>query len=291
MKLGLVIASHGRPDILQRVLMNLVSQPRIPDDIVISAVEEADIPKIGQALGSLRMILGSPGSSCQRNRGISCLIDTKDVIVFIDDDFIVGTDYFLNMEKIFEKDDTIVGVNGEVIADGANSPGFTFEDGLRLADQYSQRQKAAAVMGDIKGTYGCNMAFRTASIGSRRFDERLPLYGWQEDLDFCGALRGLGRIVRTNLVWGVHLGTKRGKGSEVRLGYSQIVNPAYIVRKGNMSFTYAFRLAAKNFLANLVKSIRPESYVDRRGRLRGNLIGISHLLTGRLTPEYILKLK
>ena len=53
-----------------------------------------------------------------------------------------------------------------------------------------------------------------------------------------------GRIVRTNLVWGVHLGTKRGKGSEVRLGYSQIVNPAYIVSKGNMSFAYAFRLAA-----------------------------------------------
>ena len=291
MKLGLVIASHGRPDILQQVLMNLLSQPRIPDDIVISAVDQADIPKSGHALGSARMIFGSPGSSCQRNRGIACLIDTTDVIVFIDDDFIVGNDYFLNMEKIFEQDDSIIGVNGEVIADGANSPGFTFEEGLRLAEQYNQRQKTAPVMREIRGTYGCNMAFRTASIGSLRFDERLPLYGWQEDLDFCGALRGSGRIVRTNLVWGVHLGTKRGKGSEVRLGYSQIVNPAYIVSKGNMSFAYAFRLAARNFLANLVKSIRPESYVDRRGRLRGNLIGMFHLMTGRLTPEYILKLK
>ena len=141
-------------------------------------------------------------------------------------------------------DRSIVGVNGEVIADGANSPGFTFEEGLRLAEQYSRQKKAAPVMREIRGTYGCNMAFRTARIGSVRFDERLPLYGWQEDLDFCGALRSSGRIVRTNLVWGVHLGTKRGKGSEVRLGYSQIVNPAYIVRKGNMSFAYAFRLAA-----------------------------------------------
>ena len=78
-----------------------------------------------------------------------------------------------------------------------------------------------------------------------RFDERLPLYGWQEDLDFCGALRGSGRIVKTNLVWGVHLGTKRGKGSEVRLGYSQIINPAYIARKGNISFAYAFKLALR----------------------------------------------
>jgi len=70
-----------------------------------------------------------------------------------------------------------------------------------------------------------------------------------------------------------------------------MVNPAYIVCKGNMSVAYAFQLAARNFLANLVKSIHPEGYIDRRGRLRGNLIGLFHLITGRLTPEYILKLK
>ena len=111
------------------------------------------------------------------------------MIVFIDDDFIVGDDYFLNMEEIFEQDVSIVGVNGNVIADGANSPGFTFEEGLRLVEQYGHR-KAVPSTREIRGTYGCNMAFRTASIGSLRFDERLPLYGWQEDLDFCGALRG-----------------------------------------------------------------------------------------------------
>ena len=48
---------------------------------------------------------------------------------------------------------------------------------------------------------------------------------------------------------------------------------------------------ARNLLANLVGSIRPISYIDRRGRLRGNLIGMFHLMTGRLTPEHILKLK
>jgi hypothetical protein len=53
----------------------------------------------------------------------------------------------------------------------------------------------------------------------------------------------------------------------------------------------AFRLATRNFLANLFKSIRPESYVDQRGRLRGNLIGVFDLVTGRLTPEYKLELE
>ena len=290
MKLGLVIASYRRPDILQMVLMNLLSQHRIPDSIIISAVDPEDVPDLDHTIENVQVIFGTVGLTSQRNRGIDCLINTTDVIVFIDDDFIVGDDYFLNVEGIFEQDVSIVGVTGDAIADGANSLGFTFEEGLRLVEQYRQR-KAVSTMRDIRGTYGCNMAFRTASIGSLRFDERLPLYGWQEDLDFCGGLRGAGRIIKTNLVWGVHLGTKRGKGSEVRLGYSQIINPAYIVHKGNMSFAYAFQLAARNVLANLVKSIRPESYVDRRGRLRGNVIGMFHLMTGRLTPEHILNMK
>jgi glycosyltransferase involved in cell wall biosynthesis len=290
MKLGLVIASYGRSDILQQALMRLVSQPRVPDYIIISAVSPADVPVFSQSIANLRTVFGSAGLTRQRNRGLSCLIDTVDVIIFIDDDFIVGDDYFRRMESIFEQEPSIIGVNGHIVADGANSPGFTFEEGFQLLQQYG-RQKGPPWLRAIEGSYGCNMAFRSASIGSVRFDERLALYGWQEDSDFCGALRGTGWIVRTNLVWGVHLGTKRGKGSDLRLGYSQIINPAYIVSKGNMSRVYAFRLAAKNVIANLVKSVRPESYVDRRGRLLGNLIGMFHLMTGRLTPEYILNMK
>src|SRR5271154_1584256 len=246
MKLGLVIASHGRPTDLQQALAIVMSQRRIPDHIVISAVHAADIPQICQDLANVRKIFGSAGLTCQRNRGISCLIDTVDLIAFIDDDFIVGDDYFLNMERIFLQDDSVVGLNAEIIADGANSSGFTFDEGLRLAEQYRRPMKVPAIR-EIRGRYadGCNgiIACRAASLGSLRFDERLPLYGWQEDLDFCAALRRSGRIVKTNDVWGVHLGIKRGKGSDLRLGYAQIINPAYIVRKGNMSFAHAFRLA------------------------------------------------
>ena len=215
MKLGLVIASHGRPDLLQKVLTHLMSQRRIPDEVVISAVDSKDIPRAIDTIANVRCIFGNAGLTSQRNRGISCLIGTADVITFIDDDFIVGEDYFLNLESFFEVDNSIAGVTGEVIADGAASSGLTYEQGLELTEQYSKRAKTPYTR-EIQGTYGCNMAFRTSSIGSVRFDERLPLYGWQEDLDFSGAMRAEGRIVKTNRVWGVHLGTKRGKGSETR---------------------------------------------------------------------------
>jgi glycosyltransferase involved in cell wall biosynthesis len=293
MKLGLVIPTYRRPDILEKVLRHLHAHHRVPDEIVISAVDATDVPNITETAYNIRKVFGPAGLTGQRNRGISHLLGLVDVIAFIDDDFIVGDDYFLNMEGIFAQDRTILGVNGAIIADGASSAGYTFEEGLRFVEDYG-KQKQRAVIREVRGpdARGCNgnIAFRAADVGALRFDERLPLYGWQEDLDFCGALCRAGRTITTNLVWGVHLGIKRGKGSELRLGYSQMVNPIYIVRKGNMSLGYAFRLAAKNFLANLFKSILPESYIDRRGRLRGNLIGIFHLITGRVTPEYILKM-
>jgi hypothetical protein len=39
-----------------------------------------------------------------------------------------------------------------------------------------------------------------------------------------------------------------------------------------------------------VHSVRPEPFVDRRGRLRGNLLAVLDLVRGRTTPERILEL-
>jgi hypothetical protein len=50
--------------------------------------------------------------------------------------------------------------------------------------------------------YGCNMALRMADVGDLRFDEALPLYGWQEDIDFTMRLARRGRLVSTGLVSG-----------------------------------------------------------------------------------------
>ena len=40
----------------------------------------------------------------------------------------------------------------------------------------------------------------------------------------------------------------------------------------------------------MVKSLRPEPFVDRRGRLRGNVLGALDVLRGRIEPEKILSL-
>ena len=127
-------------------------------------------------------------------------------------------------------------------------------------------------------------------IGKLLFVERLVLFGWLEDIDFTSQLRRFGRVIGLSTLHGVHLGLKIGRVSGERFGYSQIINPIYLIRKGSVPASFALPLMGRNLAANLVRSLWPEPYIDRRGRLRGNLIALAHLLKGRIEPEYIQKI-
>jgi hypothetical protein len=88
----------------------------------------------------------------------------------------------------------------------------------------------------------------------------------------------------------VHLGVKRGRQTGVRLGYSQIANPLYLTAKRSLRGDSALALILRNLAMNLVGSLRPEPYVDRRGRLIGNLAGLRDLVVLRLDPEKVLQM-
>ena len=84
-----------------------------------------------------------------------------------------------------------------------------------------------------------------------------------------------------------HLGVKSGRVAGRRLGYAQVINPAYLMKKGTMRWGHALPLMARNILANLVRALRPEPYIDRRGRLAGNLRTLVDLCCGRIEPERV----
>lgn len=81
------------------------------------------------------------------------------------------------------------------------------------------------------------------------------------------------------------MGTKRGRVPGEQLGYSQIVNPLYMLQKGTMTVGEVADHMFRNTMSNLVRSVYPETYVDRRGRLRGNLYGLRDAISGQLEPE------
>ncbi len=136
------------------------------------------------------------------------------------------------------------------------------------------------------------MCFRLAPIREHnlRFDETLPLYGWYEDWDFSRQLASFGSIVHISNACGVHLSTKIGRCTGVRMGYMQVANPIYLARKGTFPWSHVFKFIVGPCLKNLVCSLAPEAHVDRLGRFCGNLTAFRHLLAGTLSPQQIVDL-
>jgi len=287
-RLAVIYATLGRPELAKKVIDHLSVQTRQPDMVVVSAVTQADIAGLEVSPMAPEILLGSKGSCVQRNRAIDFVGDKADILLFFDDDFVPAPTFLAELVNIFENNPAIAGVTGRVLADGIKTPGIAFEDAVR--------QLEGDVLPEVdtlparETLYGCNMAIRVSLARDIRFDERLPLYGWLEDIDYTYRVAKNGPMVTSNRSTGIHLGVKGGRTSGVKFGYSQIANPIYMLRKKTIPPKLAYERLARNFYANLIYSLKPEPYVDRLGRLRGNLIAISDFCRGRLDPERILKM-
>jgi GT2 family glycosyltransferase len=285
------IATNGRRHILQQALNYLLSQSRPPDEVIIGTSSGIDIvPELPPgAPFPIRHVQSELGLTKQRNAIIRAA-GQCDVLLFIDDDFFLCRDYIAEMIAIFESDAVAV-ATGTVVADGIKGPGITFEEADRIVRQEDALAHPREIH-QIRQGYGCNMAlrYRLLITHAEIFDENLPRYGWYEDVDLMRRLASYGQIVRSTAARGVHLGTKTGRTSGRFLGYSQVANPVYLHRKGIYAPFEAFVSIAKNFTANAARSIYPESYIDRRGRLIGNLVAMKDLVTRRIHPLNALRM-
>jgi glycosyltransferase involved in cell wall biosynthesis len=289
LRVCLIFATRGRAELLKHVVAFVDLQTVKPGLIIVSCVSDEDVGNLANQPGIL-VIKGKPGLPAQRNNALNHVPDDFDVVIFLDDDFLMHSTWISEILKVLDSDPSIACITGTVLADGINGPGYSFEEGRAILAGTSEIPESLIAV-PAGGPYGCNMAFRARSIAGLRFDERLVLYGWQEDRDFGGQIWNLGgRVVRVNTALGVHLGVKRGRVSGRKFGYSQVINPLYLVRKKTMPLRVALDHVLRNVASNIVRSIAPEPWVDRRGRLSGNLIGLWDFVRGRLTPERAAKL-
>jgi GT2 family glycosyltransferase len=292
MKITVGIATTGRREQLKLTLMELAKQTEPPTLVIICPAIESDYDRsIETSLPyPINVVFGGRGLTLQRNAIIAACMNT-DVLVFFDDDFYPSNN-FLVETLLLMKDESIVMARGELLMDGASSLGVEHEKAISAINNQPPLPPAEKAVNDIYGTYGCNMIVRMKPVRDNRlqFDENLPLYGWQEDIDFSRAVSPYGRIVTSQRLTGVHLAVKSGRTSGLKFGYSQIANPVYLYGKGTMNLSFALKLMSKNILANLLRSLRPEPWVDRHGRLKGNLLALGDLFTNRIHPKRILEL-
>lgn len=289
--IAVIVASLGRSQILGELLVELARQTLVPQCVILSVTDLADLPTNLDAHDNVEVVIAPKGSCVQRNRALDSVQDRYDIMFFCDDDYVPSRFAIERLVRLFATDPDIAGATGHLLADGVNSPGISSADARAMLADYDQRIAPPTVsFRDLDGLYGCNMAFRSDRIGDVRFDERLRLYGWQEDVDFSARVRPRGRIVKTFAFAGVHCGVKAGRSSGVRIGYSQVVNPWYLVRKGTMRWKFALQIVARNIWANHIRAASAEPWIDRVGRVRGNWLGIADVLRVRLTPERVEQL-
>jgi len=288
--IAVVIATLGRPDVVAQTLRRILDrQTYKPTSVIISCIKPEDA---GDAADwdEVAVVTSRPGLAAQRNAALAALPDGVEIVAFFDDDFVPDAQWLDVAARTFRDEADIVGFTGDVLADGIKGPGLSFAEVDRLLAAIGPVAPAPLV--EPFSPYGCNMAFRRSAIGTLRFDERLVLYGWLEDRDFGAALRAKGgRLVKCMEARGVHMGVKGGRIAGDRLGYSQVVNPLYMLRKGTMTYAQVLDHLFRNFTSNLARSAAPEPFIDRRGRLRGNLRGAADALLGRLEPERALQIR
>lgn len=285
-EMHVVIPTIGRPEVVAAVVDNLAEQTRPADAIHVVGVSAADIAELAGKRGNIIASLSEKGSCKQRNHALREIGGAGDIVLFLDDDFVPAPDYFAEAERMLATRADVVGLTGRLIADGIHTGGIPFDRARAMvaADRY----QATGAERDIDALYGCNMVLRGSAIRDHWFDEALPLYGWQEDIDFTYRLHDKGRLIKTDRLAGVHMGVKGGRTSGKRFGYSQVANPLYLLRKKAMPVPLARRLIAQNILSNIARSVRPEPDIDRRGRLWGNMVAVGDLLRGKLDPRRIL---
>jgi GT2 family glycosyltransferase len=283
---AIVMASAGRPVLLEQVFANLKDQTQTDYAAVVSVPDEASLPQDIPANWSV--VSGTRGLAAQRNAGLTAV--DADIIFFFDDDAVVREDYVRNALAFFAAHPEVVGITGRVLLDGAT----TGEISPELSASALTESFATTLTGKWQRTrelYGCNFAYRASAAPELRFDARLPLYSWLEDHDFARRLKPFGVIAKVDDCVIVHrAAASGGRQSHARLGYSQFMNPVYLWRKGSFPLWLAiweiFRPTSKNVLYSTVH--RESEW--RRQRLRGNLIAAFDVVRGRITPERITQM-
>ena len=294
-----VVATRGRAASAEMLLNSLEAQHLRPTAVIVVGVEPSDLPPTRDRPFHVQLILSDQlGSSRQRNVGIEALhlgstsSDTVRFIAFFDDDFRPAPTWLSEAANAFCSETELVGLTGRVLADGIKGAPIT----EAAAQAYLDRRIPARSHWSngparaLESLYGCNMALTEAALLTCRFDEALPAYSWQEDCDLTGQAKRLGATRLVPACRGVHLGAKQGRVSGVKMGYSQVANPLWIARRGNMTFLRAARFVLRALAANLIKSCRRHTWCDYRGRLRGNILALADLLMKRCHPGRILQL-
>lgn len=291
MKFSVILCTYGRPAVLDDTVVSVLRQTVLPEEILIASPSLEHVEERTLARERVRFIPSRRGLTIQRNTALEHLGDT-DIVAFLDDDIELCPSYLESMQSLFAQNPGVIVASGKMLADGGRGAAISREEAKLLCDAAEEKNGAVQppVTQPLDYGYGCNMLVRASAARLHRFDEKLSLYAWLEDSDFSYHCTRAGMPPVTNLsAQCVHLGWRGARISGLKMGYSQIINPIYLWRKGRV-FPLRHLLVqywTRCFVANCIGVLFGKPEEDRVNRLKGNAIAFWHLLTGRCDPMFI----
>ena len=234
------------------------------------SLDDVDRTSLSSLACPVRVLVSERGLCLQRNTILDSIVDA-DVVLFLDDDFLMTPTYIEDTELLFRTRRDIVMSHGGGHCRWDHRGGYLGRRRPETGTRFDRPQKQEKSFKPIYNAYGCNMAVRVSAIVASgvRFDENLPFYGWLEDVDFSRMMAQYGEVICADHLQGVHLGTKAGRttGDQVRI---------FADRQSDLSRAQEDAEFRTGGCANgpesgrqSRQSLAPEPWVDRKGRLQG----------------------
>src|SRR5215212_6836847 len=102
MDVAVIIATRGRPAIVNELVKELAQQSKAPAHTFVIATRAEDVSQLNVDRPHLTVQIGRTGLTMQRNDGLALAGSQFSYIVFFDDDFIPSRFWLERMIGIFE---------------------------------------------------------------------------------------------------------------------------------------------------------------------------------------------
>jgi GT2 family glycosyltransferase len=297
MKFSLIICTFQRPEALLKLLKSVQLQSLYPDQILIidgsldSFTEEVLKPKEFSNLNYYKVGEQGRGLTKQRNYGIKKVVETSEIVCFLDDDIVLTQDYFKNIVSTYFELPDAVGVGGYILDEvqwkrNSNEMAVQFDefemDGWvrKLGSRNVLRKKLGLLSDQAPGimpefSNGLSIGFLPPSdktyaveffmggVASYRkelfekinFSSYFGGYGLYEDMDFCLRASKLGQLYLNTKAGLYHYHEEAGRPNQFNYGKMVVRNGWYVwrVKYPNPTFKAQLKWHSIAFLLTLVR--------------------------------------
>lgn len=208
-ELSIVIPTRDRPEDLSELLNSIATQDKAPLEIIIvddssSGSSRSIVTSFSKIFNSINCVLKyvkgtSEGLPSARNLGIAA--SEGDAVFFLDDDTILYPNIISCIENFFLKHPEALGVQTEIVSlNGQNGNELpvltkTLYKAMMLGyydlNKMLVRRSGSSVFPSVvtkvipaQRLSGCCCCYRRVVFKDHKFDTKLKLWGFMEDLDF-----------------------------------------------------------------------------------------------------------